>query len=101
MPLNWKSISSDHVREACERLAAMRSHKPATGIVVWHKEQTLPAKELLRIAYRIANGLPENAELRFSSGDATLRLLNHLGFKVERLGSTRTRSGRGPEETTP
>ena len=79
----------------------MRFHKRATGIVVWHKEQPLPAKEALKIAYRIANGLPENAALRFSSGEATLRLLSHLGFKVERLGSTPTRGGRAPEETTP
>jgi hypothetical protein len=79
----------------------MRSHKRATGIVVWHKELPLPAKEVLRIAYRIANGLPENAALRFSSGDATLRLLSHLGFNVERLGSPRTRGKRAPRETTP
>lgn len=88
MTLNWRSVTAEHVRQACEVVAASRPGKRKSGIVIWYAERSLPAKEVQRVAYRLANGLPENAELRFSSGDSTLALLSRLGFRVER---TRTR----------
>jgi hypothetical protein len=99
MTLNWNSVRAEHVQQACQRLSAARAARPPTGIVVWYEEQPLRAKEVLRIAYRLANRLPETADLRFSSGDATLRFLNQLGFKVERLGPART-MGRSPPNTS-
>jgi len=87
MALNWKSVAPEHVRKACETVAASRSGSRTSGIVIWHDDRALPAKDVLRIAYRIANDLPTDAEIRFSSGDGTLRLLSALGFKVERLGA--------------
>jgi hypothetical protein len=98
MALNWKSVRAEHVHQACQRLSAARVARPPTGIVIWYEEQPLRAKEVLRIAYRLANRLPETADLRFSSGDGTLRFLNELGFRVERLGPART-MGRSTPET--
>jgi hypothetical protein len=88
MALNWKTVTADHIRQACERVAASRAGKRASKIVVEYQGQTLPAKEVQRTAYLIANNLPENTELKFSSGDSTVNLLNGLGFKVERLQSS-------------
>jgi hypothetical protein len=85
MALDWKSVGPEHVRQACETVAASRQNSRTSGIVIWHNERALPAKEVLRTAYRLANQLPAETELRFSSGDSTLRLLSNLGFKVERL----------------
>jgi len=98
MSLNWKSVRAEHVQQACQRLSATRVARPLTGIVIWYEEQPLRAKEVLRIAYRLANRLPDTAGLRFSSGDATLHLLNQLGFKVERLGPRRTMSRSAPDK---
>ena len=101
MPLNWKSVTTEHVRQACDKVAALRAGRRATGIVIWRNDHPLPAKDVLRIAYRLANHLPEGTEVRFSSGDATLRLLSQLGFEVERLGSTPKTGGHAPEGTPP
>ena len=100
MALNWKSLKPEYVRQACEAVAASNPPRRAVGIVVWHKDHPLPAKEVLRIAYRIANGLPDDAEVRFSSGDATLRLISELGFNVERLAATPMRRSDAAEENT-
>ena len=88
MALNWKTVTADHIRQACERVAASGAGKRASKIVIDYQGQALPAKEVQRTAYRIANNLPESTELKFSSGDSTVNLLNGLGFKVERLPST-------------
>lgn len=84
MALNWKSVTAEHVRQACAEVASVAPHRHAT-IVVWHDEHALPAKGVMRVAYRIANRLPRDAEVRFSSGDAILNVLHRLGFRAERL----------------
>lgn len=89
MALKWNTVRAEHVRSACERVAAGKARENISGIVVWHNERALPAKEVLRIAYRLANGLADDQEVKFSSGDATLRLLVTLGFHAERIGSKR------------
>jgi hypothetical protein len=91
MALKWNTVRPEHVRAACERVAAARTRPSTSGIVVWHNEQPLPAKDVLRYAYRIANNLPADEEVKFSSGDATLRLLETLGFSAGRIGAQRTR----------
>jgi hypothetical protein len=100
MPLNWKSVDSRHVERAFEKVSTTATRKRATSIIVWHNGQALPAKEVLRVAYRLANNLPEDAAVRFSSGDPTLRLLGQLGFKVERLGVMPTGDKKSSQETT-
>jgi hypothetical protein len=91
MSLNWKTVRPEHVTRACDMVAAERS-RATSGIVVWHNHQSLPAKQVLRIAYRLANDLPEKQEVRFSSGEPTLRLLVALGFRAERIDPRRARS---------
>lgn len=85
MALNWKTVTAEHVREACSRVAASRTGKRASRIVIEYEGQRLPAKQVQRTAYLIANHLPESAKVKFSSGDSTLNLLRGLGFKVARL----------------
>ena len=93
MALKWNTVRAEHVRAACESVAAGRARENLSGLVVWHNERALPAKEVLRVAYRLANGLASNEEVKFSSSDATLRLLVRLGFFAERIGSKRARTG--------
>jgi hypothetical protein len=85
MALNWKSVNADHVREALRTVSANRSTDRETGIVVLDKGRRLPAKEVLRIAYQLANSLPGDVKLKFSSGDGTLNVLRSLGFQAERI----------------
>ena len=78
-------------------VVASQTRTASSGLVVWHNQQPLPAKEVVRVAYRLANNLPPSQEVRFSSGDATIRLLESLGFQAERIGERRT-SGKAAED---
>lgn len=89
MALKWNTVRAEHVRSACEKVAAGKARENISGIVVWYNDRALPAKEVLRTAYRLANNLAEDEEVKFSSGDATLRLLEALGFKAERVETSR------------
>jgi hypothetical protein len=82
--LNWKSVSAEHVRAAIAEVAAARTHDRATGLVLLDGDRALPAKEVLRTAYRLANKLPAESAVKFSSGDGTLNILRQLGFTAER-----------------
>jgi hypothetical protein len=86
--LKWSSVRAQHVERACAEVAS-RTKDKASGIVVWSGGRALPAKEVLRVAYRLANNLPDTAELRFSSGDGSIGALQRLGFRAERLGSSK------------
>jgi hypothetical protein len=57
---------------------------PAKGLFVAFGDKRLPAKHAVRLAYCLANDLPLDTELRFSSGEGTVKLLQRLGFTVER-----------------
>ena len=85
MALNWKSVSAEHVQQACTLVAKSHRRNPSRGLVIWSGDQCLPAKVVLREAYRLANNLSPGAAIRFSSGDATLNTLRTLGFRAERL----------------
>jgi hypothetical protein len=90
MPLNWKSLKPEDVMRACLMLRA-RQRAPAvkkSGLYVRFEAVDLPAKEVLGVAYRIANGLPPNAKVRFSSGEGTIARLRALGFEAGRKPST-------------
>ena len=91
MALKWNTLQPEHVRKACEMVAAARARPATSGIIVWYKEQALPAKEVLRCAYRFANNLSRDDDVKFASGEATLRLLESLGFRAERIGERRGR----------
>jgi hypothetical protein len=85
MALNWKSVSAEHVREALLIVSAKRSTDLTAGIVILDQGRRLPAKEVLRTAYQLANRLPSDSKLKFSSGDGTLNILRNLGFEAERI----------------
>jgi hypothetical protein len=85
MALNWKSVTADHVRQALRAVSAKRSTDRTEGIVILDQGRRLPAKEVLRIAYQLANGLPNAEKVKFSSGDGTINVLRRLGFSAERL----------------
>jgi hypothetical protein len=86
MGLNWKSVKAVHVTQACEALlkAAGAGAKPR-GLIVTYKDKQLPAKVILRKAYCLANKIPSETKLKFSSGEGSLQLLRSLGFRAERL----------------
>lgn len=86
MALNWSSVKAEHVEAAFKLLAQKRSSiKRHRGLVVHNQGVAFPAKEVLRVAYRLANAVPENTEVKFSSGDGTLHTLQKLGFTAERV----------------
>lgn len=86
MNIEWSAIDAAHVQQAFEAIAARpRVQGRHTGLVVYSGETCLPAKEVLREAYRIAKHLPSEAAVNFASGEATLGKLRKLGFRAERL----------------
>jgi hypothetical protein len=85
MQLDWKSVTAEHVRQASQTIMARGRQKPLKGLVVYIGDVGLSAKDTLREAYRLAKGMPSNAEVRFASGEATLNMLRRLGFRAERL----------------
>lgn len=85
MALNWKSVTADHVREALSHVLASRSNNRLSGLIITEGDRAVAAKEVLRLAYRIANKLPDDASVKFSSGDGTLNILRNLGFSATRL----------------
>jgi hypothetical protein len=90
MAIEWSAITANHVQQACESVAArQRNSDRSTGLVVYSGERRLPAKEILREAYRLARGLAPETEVNFASGEATLNVLRKLGFRAERLSSRR------------
>lgn len=94
MALKWSSVSAQDVERACAQVAGRAKKDKASGIVIWSAGRALPAKEVLRVAYRLANHLPDTAELRFSSGDASIGALRRLGFRAERLGPNKAASSK-------
>ena len=89
MPLDWKTISYNHVLEACDLVAKGEypPRSPAKGIFVIRNGDRLPAKQILRVAYCLANNLPLSTYIDFASGEAHVNLLRRLGFQVEHQGS--------------
>jgi hypothetical protein len=85
MQLDWKSVTAEHVRQAYQLIVARGGHQPRKGLVVYIGDYGVSAKDTLREAYRLAKGLPSNAEVRFASGEATLNMFRRLGFRAERL----------------
>lgn len=89
MSLNWRTVRASDVERACVLVESgtQATRTPAKGIFLIHNGRTFPAKHVLRLAYCIANKLPLDSKLKFSSGDSTINLLRGLGFEVERRGS--------------
>ena len=85
MALNWKSVTAEHVQEAIKQVGASKSTNRSSGLVLVDGSRTYSAKDVLRVAYRLANRLPSGSVVKFSSGDGTLNVLTKLGFDAKRL----------------
>jgi hypothetical protein len=85
MAIDWSVITDADVRRACDLVASRRTRDKESGLVVFAVGCRLPAKEVLREAYRLAKGLPDDAEVKFASGEVTLNVLRRLGFPAKRL----------------
>ena len=85
MALNWKSVTAEHVREAMQHVGASKAKNGTSRLVLIDGSRTYSAKEVLRVAYRLANKLPRDSVVKFSSGDGTLNVLRKLGFDAKRL----------------
>src|SRR5262245_15917649 len=87
MGLNWTSVKADHVTQACEMLlhSAVPRSKLGSSLVVTYRGKHLPAKAVLRLAYCLANNIRSEEQLKFASGENSIKLLRSLGFQAERL----------------
>jgi hypothetical protein len=86
MGLNWKSVQAVHVTRACDALLkSAGSRAKPRGLIITYKDKQLPAKVILRMAYCLANNIPAETKLKFSSGEGSLQILRSLGFQAERL----------------
>jgi hypothetical protein len=86
MGLNWRTVQADHVTKACEVFMGSASPRSKPGsLVITYRGEHLPAKAVLRLAYCLANNLPSDTHLKFSSGEGSIKLLRSLGFQVQRL----------------
>lgn len=96
MKINWKSVRTEHVTKACELVSenAKRPRVGAKGIFVTFRGQGLPAKHVLRLAYCIANELPLDSIVKFSSGDGTVNRLRELGFDAMRRSADANSGGK-------
>lgn len=88
--LDWSTVKREHVETACQILLKgerlPRAH--AKGIFLVIEDNRLPAKHALRLAYCLANGMPLDSTVTFSSGDGMISKLRALGFSVERQAKT-------------
>lgn len=82
--MKWASMKAHHVSQACDTLLKSKHAKPHSLVVIY-KGQQLPVKAVLDRAYRLANNIPPEEKLKFSSGENSLLLLRSLGFQAERL----------------
>jgi hypothetical protein len=86
MKLNWNTVRAEHAQAACELLAKQRPKSPR-GLCVVYRGTVLPAKDVQRLAYLLANGLDHGTKFKFTSGDGTINLLKRLGFEAYRTAT--------------
>lgn len=90
MAMDWNRVTGECVHQACELVAAKERAGGSKGasLIVRHGKQELPAKQVLRVAYCFAKGIPRDSQVKFTSGDRTLRFLQSLGFDAFRMGGS-------------
>ena len=65
--------------------SAVPRSKLGSNLIVTHRGKHLPAKAVLRLAYCFANNIRPEEQLKFASGENSIKLLRSLGFQAERL----------------
>ena len=103
MALNWNSVNADHIALACQHIRddGKRSPSKSQGIFVIYEDAVLPAKQVMRFAYLLANSMPLDTKLKFSSGESTVKRLRGLGFEVERRAHVQRRDQRIDDTRVP
>lgn len=91
MAIDWSIIGREHVIKACDLLLKGKERSPtkAKGLFVVIEGQQLPAKQVVRLAYCLASKLSVESAPKFSSGEGTVKLLQRLGFAVDRISPTK------------
>jgi hypothetical protein len=87
MGLDWSKVEAEHVSSACTLLVhgKVKSAAREKGLFVIFDGHRLSAKQVAKLAYCIANRLPLESAVKFASGEGTLKRLEVLGAKVERV----------------
>jgi hypothetical protein len=84
----FSKIEREHIEQACQHLVANgASGKAAGAYFVLYKGQELPAKGVIREAFRFANQREIDAR-KFSGGQFVARILTRVGFEVVVHGAT-------------
>lgn len=87
MGIDFSTVRAEHVAEAFKLTSWEDKHRQRSkGIFIIFEGDALPAKQVIRTAYLLANNLPLDTKLKFSSGERIARRLRSLGFVVERRG---------------
>ena len=82
MDFDERVIRKEHVLAAIKKyLSAPINHYPAKSAFLVHKDQKLPAKFILRLAFEIATGHMPHPET-LTGGKASIRVLQQLGFNT-------------------
>ena len=93
--MKWAMVTAHHVSQACDTLSRSKTPSPKSGgLVVIYRDHPLPAKAVIRLAYCLANNIPTDSHLKFSSRENTLTFLRALGFRAERLPTKDTSTTR-------
>jgi hypothetical protein len=73
--MKWTSVQVQHVSQACDMLLKSTdlNLKPH-GLVLIYRDQQLPAKAVLRLAYCLANNISPEAKLKFATSENSLQL---------------------------
>jgi hypothetical protein len=80
MDFDERVIQKEHVLSAIEKyISAPTNHHPAKSAFLIHKDQKLPAKFIIRLAFEIATGHMPHPET-LTGGKASIRVLQNLGF---------------------
>jgi len=77
----FEKIHRDHVEQACREFLNQGPPRGGGAYFVRFEGKELPAKAILREAYRLANGKEISAG-KFSGGVYTARILEDLQFEV-------------------
>jgi hypothetical protein len=87
MRINWKLVTSTHVREACRRVDAgeVKCSRSALNTFLILDGKRYPAKFTRGLAYEVATDMKLNPSVDFSGGAETARFFRRLGFQIEYL----------------
>jgi len=78
----FSKIQREHAEQACKQLLTGGATRGGGSYFVVFGKERLPAKAVLRAAYKLANG-KEIAGREFSGGVYTQRILERLGLTIE------------------